>query len=115
MANPAMPPDYKDNVEDSRELDALIPREVRQMIEQYKAKMMDFISQQLNQYENEDTVNQFLSSLGLPASLETVLSSGNISDSLWRNISDVQARGGTMYLNNLMQSLSRLPGEIKKE
>ena len=114
MANPAMPPDYKDNVEDSRELDALIPREVRQMIEQYKAKMMDFISQQLNQYENEDTVNQFLSSLGLPASLETVLSSGNISDSLWRNISDVQARGGTMYLNNLMQSLSRLPGEIKK-
>ena len=113
MANPAMPPDYKDNVEDSRELDALIPREVRQMIEQYKAKMMDFISEQLNQYENEDTVNQFLSSLGLPASLETVLSSGNISDSLWRNISEVQSRGGTMYLNNLMQNLSKLPGEIK--
>ena len=113
MANPAMPPDYKDNVEDSRELDALIPREVRQMIEQYKAKMMDFISEQLNQYENEDTVNQFLSSLGLPASLETILSSGSISDSLWRNISDVQSRGGTMYLNNLMQNLSKLPGEIK--
>ena len=113
MANPAMPPDYKDNVEDSRELDALIPREVRQMIEQYKAKMMDFISEQLNQYENEDTVNQFLSSLGLPASLETVLSSGSISDSLWRNISDVQSRGGTMYLNNLMQNLTKLPGEIK--
>ena len=113
MANPAMPPDYKDNVEDQRELDALIPREVRQMIEQYKAKMMDFISQQLNQYENEDTVTQFLSSLGLPASLETVLSSSSISDSLWRNISDVQSRGGTMYLNNLMQNLSKLPGEIK--
>ena len=83
------------------------------MIEQYKAKMMDFISQQLNQYENEDTVTQFLSSLGLPASLETVLSSSSISDSLWRNISDVQSRGGTMYLNNLMQNLSKLPGEIK--
>jgi len=113
MANPALPPDYKENVEDSRELDALIPREVRQMIEQYKAKMMDFISQQLNQYENEDTVTQFLSSLNLPASLETVLSSSSISDSLWRNISDVQGRGGTMYLNNMMQSLSKLPGEIK--
>ena len=113
MTVPALPPDYKDNVEDSRELDALIPREVRQMIEQYKAKMMDFISEQLNQYENEDTVNQFLSSLGLPASLETVLSSGNISDPLWRNISEVQSRGGTMYLNNLMQNLTKLPGEIK--
>ena len=113
MANPAMPPDYKDNVEDSRELDALIPREVRQMIEQYKAKMMDFISQQLNQYENEDTITQFLNSLGLPSSLETVLSSSSISDSLWRNISDVQSRGGIMYLNNLMKSLSSMPGEIK--
>ena len=36
MANSAIPPEYKENVEDSRELDALIPREVRQMIEQYK-------------------------------------------------------------------------------
>ena len=70
MANPAMPPDYKDNVEDSKELDALIPREVRQMIEQYKGKMMEFITQQLNQYENEDTITQFLNSLGLPSSLE---------------------------------------------
>ena len=113
MANPAMPPDYKDNVEDSKELDALIPREVRQMIEQYKAKMMEFITQQLNQYENEDTITQFLNSLGLPSSLETVLSSSNISDSLWRNISDVQSRGGIMYLNNLMKSLQSMPGEIK--
>ena len=51
--------------------------------------------------------------MGLPASLETVLSSGNISDPLWRNISEVQSRGGTMYLNNLMQNLTKLPGEIK--
>ena len=113
MANPAMPPEFKDNVEDSRELDALIPREVRQMIEQYKSKMMDFIAQNLNQYENEDTVTQFLNSLGLPASLETVLSSSSISESLWRNIAEVQSRGGTMYLNNLMGTLQKLPGEIK--
>ena len=113
MANPAIPPEYKDNVEDCRELDALIPKEVRQMIEQYKSKMMDFIAQNLNQYENEDTVTQFLNSLGLPSSLETVLSSSSISDSLWRNISEVQSRGGTMYLNNLIGGLQRMPGEIK--
>ena len=113
MANPAIPPEYKDNVEDSRELDALIPKEVRQMIEQYKSKMMDFIAQNLNQYENEDTVTGFLNSLGLPASLETVLSSSSISDSLWRNIAEVQSRGGTMYLNNLMGALQKMPGEIK--
>ena len=113
MANSAIPPEYKENVEDSRELDALIPREVRQMIEQYKSKMMDFIAQNLNQYENEDTITQFLNSLGLPASLETVLSSSSISDSLWRNIAEVQSRGGTMYLNNLMTTLQKLPGEIK--
>ena len=114
MANPAMPPEFKDNVEDSRELDALIPREVKQMIESYKSKMMDFISQNLNQYENEDTVTQFLNSLGLPANLETVLSGNTISESLWRNISEVQGRGGTMYLNNMINTLQKLPGEIQK-
>ena len=112
MVAPAMPPDYKENVEDSRELDALIPREVRQMIESYKAKMNEFIGQNLNQYENEDTVTQYLNSLGLPASLETVLSSSSISDSLWRGISDIQSRGGTMYLNNLIETLRKLPKEI---
>ena len=114
MANPALPPEFKDNIEDSRELDALIPREVKQMIESYKSKMMDFISQNLNQYENEDTVLQFLNSLGLPANLETVLSGNTISESLWKNISDVQGRGGTMYLNNMINTLQKLPVEIQK-
>ena len=113
MANAAMPPEFKNDVEDARDLDALIPKEVKMMISQYKMKMMDFISQNLNNYETEDTILQFLNSLGLPANLETVLSSASISDSLWRGIAEVQAKGGAMYLQNMMQALQRMPGEIK--
>ena len=90
-----------------------IRKEVTQMVEQYKKRMMNFIAPYINQYENEDTVNQFLNSLYLPLSLDNALSSSKISDSLWRNISEIQSRGGTMKLNNMMESLQNFSGKIK--
>ena len=114
MANPALPPDYKTNVEIRSELDALIPREVKNMISEYKNKMMDYITQNLNNFENESTCKQFLDQLGLPSSLETILSQSEISDSLWRKINEVQSKGGSMYLTNMLQQLDRKPSEIEK-
>ena len=94
-------------------LDDLIPKEVRQMVNQYKSGMKNLISKQLNQYENEYTITQFLNSLGFPSSLEKDLLSSNISDSLWRDIAEVQRKGGQMYLNNMMVDLQKKNENIK--
>lgn len=114
MANPAVPPEYKTDVESRMELDALIPREVKNMIAEYKSKMMNYISENLNQYENESTCKAFLDKLNLPSSLETVLSQSEISDSLWKKINEIQVKGGSMYLTNMLQQLDQKPGQIDK-
>ena len=113
LANPAIPPEYSTNVEDSHELDTLISAEVREMINSYKTQMTDFINQTISQYENEDTVSQFLTSLGLPGSLEQVNSTG-IDDDLWNTIRVIQVKGGAKYLQNRVTSLQRLSSEIQK-
>ena len=100
MCSPQMPPEFKTDVENNNELDALIPREVKAMISEYKNKMNEFITQNLENNENEDTVTNFLNNLGLPASLETILSQSSISESLWKKISEVQEKGGSMFLSN---------------
>ena len=112
MCSPQMPPEYKTDVENSNELDALIPKEVKVMISEYKNKMNEFITQNLENNENEDTVTNFLNNLGLPSSLETILSQTSISESLWKKISEVQEKGGSMFLNNSLQTLDNLPNEI---
>ena len=112
MCSPQMPPEFKTDVENNNELDALIPREVKAMISEYKNKMNEFITQNLENNENEDTVTNFLNNLGLPASLETILSQSSISESLWKKISEVQEKGGSMYLNNSLQTLDNIPNEI---
>ena len=112
MCSPQMPPEFKTDVENNNELDALIPREVKAMISEYKNKMNEFITQNLENNENEDTVTNFLNNLGLPASLETILSQSSISESLWKKISEVQEKGGSMFLNNSLQTLDNIPNEI---
>ena len=115
MVNPAVPTELNSQVvENANDLDALLPKEVKAMINEYKIKMMDFITENLNNHENEDTVQSFLNSLNLPSSLETILSQSAISDSLWKNIAETQEKGGSMYLNNLLQTLSNMPNEIEQ-
>ena len=115
MVNPTLPPELSNQtIENINDLDALLPREVKEMINAYKQKMMDFISENLSNYENEDTIQNFLNSLNLPSSLETILSQSAISDSLWKNIGEFQEKGASMYLNNLLQTLSNMPNEIEQ-
>ena len=115
MVNPTIPSEFGSEViENANDLDALLPKEVKAMINEYKTKMMDFISENLSNYENEDTIQNFLNSLNLPSSLETILSQSAISDSLWKNIGEFQEKGASMYLNNLLQTLSNMPNEIEQ-
>ncbi len=93
-------------------LDALVPREVKVMIENYKRAMMDYISENLNKYQNESEIMSFLSELDLPYSLETVLSQNQLSDSLWKKISEVQEKGGSMFLTNNITNLDKKSEDI---
>jgi len=93
-------------------LDALVPREVKGMIENYKRSMMEYISENLNKYQSEADILKFLSDLDLPYSLETVLSQNEISESLWKNINEVQQKGGSMFLTNNITNLEKKGEEI---
>ena len=39
--------------------------------------MLEFINKSLNNYENEETITKLLNSLGLPTSLESIMSMSN--------------------------------------
>ena len=94
------------------DLELLIPREVKSMINSYKSKMNDFISQNLDQYENEGTINNFIQSLVLPKKL-TERPEDKKDDEpprefppqLWDKIERVQQLGGTMALSRVMNGI----------
>jgi hypothetical protein len=51
------------------DLDLLVPKQVKSMIDNYKSKMNNFISSNLNQLENEQSINNFIQNLFLPKKL----------------------------------------------
>lgn len=116
MVNPQAPPDNLQAMLEGNNaiLDALVPKEVKGMIETYKRNMMDYISENLNNYQNESEIMNFLTELNLPYSLETVLSQNEISESLWRKISEVQQKGGSMFMMNNITNLEKKGEEISR-
>jgi hypothetical protein len=114
MVNPQPIPDNLNALVEagSSVLDALVPREVKVMIDNYKRAMMDYISENLNKYQNESEIMSFLTELNLPYSLETVLSQNQLSDSLWKKISEVQEKGGSMFLTNNITNLEKKSEDI---
>ena len=116
MVNPQQIPDNLNALVEagSSVLDALVPREVKGMIENYKKAMMDYISENLNKYQNESEIMAFLTELNLPYSLETVLSQNEISESLWKKISEVQQKGGSMFLTNNITNLEKKAEEVAR-
>ena len=122
LLNPLLPEDLyigknkekaKENGENiCPELDALIPEQVKEMIERYKQKMGDFLQQNISQYETEKTVTTFLNNLHLPSHLTKRRTGENLNNEniifpneLWEKISHVQKLGGTNALNNIMQDI----------
>lgn len=115
MITPLQVPDNLNAVPEGQNLDSLVPREVKAMIENYKRQMMDFISENLNKYENESTIYTYLAELNLPQSLESVLSQSEISESLWKKISEVQQKGATLFLTSSLNNLEKKPEEVEKK
>jgi hypothetical protein len=110
---PTMIPDDL-NKSDSGSLDSLVPREVRPMIANYKQSMMEYISEGLDKYENEGKITAFLAELNLPGSLESAISNNEVSDYLWKRISEVQQKGGSLYLTNAISSLEKKAEDVSK-
>lgn len=95
-------------------LDALVPKEVKKMMENYKYQMNEFIVENLNKYEHEAEIDAYLAKLELPHSLECVLSQAEISEFLWKKVSDIQQKGGAMFLDNHLSNLGKKNEELVK-
>lgn len=94
-------------------LDDLVPKEARIMVENYKKQLNDFISEYLDKQENDVKIQNFLHELNLPYSLDSATSS-EISDALWKRISEVQQKGGALFLTNQISSLSGRSEEVAR-
>ena len=85
------------------DLDLLVPKEVKNMINAYQNKMNEFITKNLDQYENEGTINNFVQNLFLPKKITQRPNEINENEApsefppqLWEKIERVQKMGGTM-------------------
>lgn len=94
-------------------LDELVPREVKEKIEEYKKQMCQFIYEYLDKQENEIKITNFLNELNLPYSLDSFVSS-DISDGLWKRISEVQSKGGSLFVTNQLTTISSRCDEVTK-
>lgn len=94
-------------------LDKLVPREIKPMIENYKQSMMNYICQNLDKYENNTKIESFLKSLNLPYALESSISSSSeIPETLWRRITEIQRKGGILYIINQITNLEKQTEEF---
>lgn len=109
MANPVPLPELglKNNDYDNI-LCNLVPKEAKLLIDQYKSKMMEFISENLVKYTNESKIDKFLIDLNLPGALESAISQDQISEYLWNKIIEVQQKGGLVYLESNIKNIDTL-------
>ena len=94
------------------DLELLIPKEVKAMINNYKTKMNDFITSNLEKYENEGTIKNFIQNLFLPPNLtkkmgeeEESIPPREFPPQLWGKIEKVQQIGGTMSLKRIINGI----------
>jgi hypothetical protein len=105
--------DLNKEVSDRNILQDLIPKETRKLINDYKLKMENYIITSLEKEENDVKISEYLESQSLPYSLDSAIGS-EISDSLWNSISEVQQKGGTLFLTNQIANIASKSGEVKK-
>ena len=94
------------------DLDLLVPKQVKEMINNYKNKMNQFISKNLEQYENDLTIQDFIKNLFLPRKLtirpgeeDLTLPPTEIPIQLWQKIEQVRQIGGPNRLTLIMQKI----------
>ena len=52
-----------------KDLSLIAPKEIKNMIDNFKPKINELISQNLDKYENEGTISNFVQELNLPCNL----------------------------------------------
>ena len=94
------------------DLDLLVPKQVKEMINNYKNKMSQFISKNLEQYESDVTIQNFIKNLYLPRKLtirpgeeDLTLPPEEIPPQLWQKIEQVRQIGGANRLALIMQKI----------
>lgn len=99
------------------DLDLMAPKEVKNMIENYKAKLNEIITENLDKYENEGTISNFIQELNLPNKLTKKPGEADELDDveedprkqlpqeLWEKIEKVQQIGGGDGLIKVMQGI----------
>ena len=94
------------------DLDLLVPKQVKNMIENYKNKMNELISKNLDLYENDLTIQKFIKELYLPRKLtirpgeeDLTLPPVEIPIQLWQKLEQVKNLGGPRHLANIMQGI----------
>jgi len=94
------------------DLELLVPKDVKNMINNYKNKMNEFIGKNLDNYENEGTINNFIQNLFLPKKLTQRPGEENLNEppqefppQLWEKIEQVQHLGGTNALQRIMNGI----------
>ena len=94
------------------DLELLVPKQVKGMIDNYKTKMNEFITKNLDLYENEQTIQNFIQNLFLPKKLTLKPGEEDFSSppsefppQLWQKIEQIQQMGGTECLNRIMTGI----------
>ena len=94
------------------DLDLLVPKQVKNMLENYKNKMNELISKNLDLYENDLTIQKFIKELYLPRKLtirpgeeDLTLPPVEIPIQLWQKLEQVKNLGGPRHLANIMQGI----------
>ena len=94
------------------DLDLLVPKQVKSMIDNYKNKMNELISKNLDLYENDLTIQKFVKELYLPRKLtirpgeeDLTLPPVEIPIQLWQKLEQVKNLGGPRHLANIMQGI----------
>ena len=94
------------------DLDLLVPKQVKDMINNYKNKMNEFISKNIDLYENDMTIQNFVKELFLPRKLtirpgeeDLTLPPVEIPIQLWQKLEQVKQLGGHQSLSYIMQGI----------
>ena len=91
-------------------MDSLVPPITRDMIQKFRAKIGEYLKENINQCESAKTIMFYIQNLGLPRHLierkkEGDKNSGKFPPHLWEKISKIQKIGGFLALNGMMQNI----------
>ena len=116
MANPTAIKENLTSCEQYYEiLKDLVPKEVRTLVNAHQEKMLAFVSEKLNDLENECKIDKFLLENNLPGNLENSICQDQLSNYLWDKISEIQQKGCSSFLNSMIQNTEILRDETFKK